>query len=232
MPSTPVIDVVYKATVPMKTPLKSLVAALQKQITRDVKPVWGVNCKLRISSKVHSNNWGLVFLNDSDEANALGYHDVTKNNLPIGRIFVRTSNKLKEDVGVTASHELMEMLLDPALNLTVTRYGTSTIYAYEISDAVEETTYRINGIRVSNFVYPAWFEEFHKAGSAQFDHLKKTHRPFQILKGGYMPVFKNGEWSQIFGSKEKARRFALEIRDGHRNERRRERFKQIVTGKS
>ena len=50
-----------------------------------------------------------------------------------------------------------------------------------------------------------------------FDYLKKVRRPFQILPGGYMSVFKNGRWTQIFGSRAKARRFARENRRGHRS---------------
>jgi len=54
---------------------------------------------------------------------------------------------------------------------------------------------------MSNFVYPAWFEGFRKAKSTKFDHLGNCKKPFQILSGGYMPVFVDGEWTEIFGSK-------------------------------
>jgi len=70
---------------------------------------------------------------------------------------------------------------------------------------------------MSDFVYPAWFEGFRKPGSAQFDYAKHVKRPFQILPGGYMIVFKNGRWTQIFGSAAKARRFRQEDRRGHRS---------------
>ena len=48
---------------------------------------------------------------------------------------------------------------------------------------------------MSNFVYPAYFEDFHKPGSVKFDHLKKVKKPFQILTGGYQIIFKGGKWS-------------------------------------
>src|SRR5437016_696845 len=68
-----------------------------------------------------------------------------------------------------------------------------------------------------DFVYPAWFEGFRKPDSAQFDYARKVKRPFQILAGGYMSVFKNGRWTQVFGSAGKARRFRREDRRGHRS---------------
>jgi hypothetical protein len=48
--------------------------------------------------------------------------------------------------------------------------------------------------------------------------MKKVTRPFQLLKGGYQIIFKNGKETQIFGSKAKAKRFAKEDRRGHRSQ--------------
>lgn len=70
---------------------------------------------------------------------------------------------------------------------------------------------------------PPNFEAFHKAGSVRFDHLKKVTKPFQILSGSYQIIFKNGKWSQVYGSASKQKRFALEDRRGHRSEQRRAR---------
>src|SRR5205823_13975838 len=109
-----------------------------------------------------------------------------------------------------------EMLVDPAINLAAAG-PRNVFYAYETADAVEEIEFTIDGIAMSDFVYPAWFEAFRKPGSAQFDYAKKVRRPFQILAGGYMSVFKNGKWTEIFGSRAKARRFRREDRRGHRS---------------
>jgi len=71
-----------------------------------------------------------------------------------------------------------------------------------------------------NFVYPSYFESFRKPRSVQFDQMKKITKPFQILSGGYQIIFKGGKYSQVFGSKAKAKRFAKEDRRGHRRETR------------
>jgi hypothetical protein len=108
--------------------------------------------------------------------------------------------------------------VDPAINMMTTGPDPKIIYAYESADPVEALSFKVNGIPMSDFVYPAYFEVFHKPGSVKFDQLKKVNRPFQILSGGYQIIFKNGKWSQVHGSAAKKRRFALEDRRGHRSE--------------
>jgi hypothetical protein len=50
--------------------------------------------------------------------------------------------------------------------------------------------------------------------------MGKVKQPFQLLAGGYQILFKNGKWSQVFGSKAKQRAFAREDRRGHRSQQR------------
>jgi hypothetical protein len=38
-------------------------------------------------SQPASGSWWLVMLDDSDQAGALGYHDLTSDGLPLGNIF-------------------------------------------------------------------------------------------------------------------------------------------------
>ncbi len=97
------------------------------------------------------------------------------------------------------------------------------MYAYESADPVEETDFPVNEIAMSNFVYPAYFESFRKPASVQFDQMKKVKAPFEVLKGGYQIVFRNGKTTQIYGSKAKAARFKKEDRRGHRSEARKAR---------
>jgi hypothetical protein len=108
------------------------------------------------------------------------------------------------------------MLVDPAGNLWA-EGPHSRLYGYEMADAVEEAHFKIDGILMSDFVYPAFFEVFRKPHSAQFDHCRKVTRPLQLLKGGYHLVRRGGVVKEIFGSASKARRFALEDRRQHRS---------------
>ena len=213
----PTIACINNATVPLGVNFKALVAALQKFVDSSFAPVWGTPAKLVRSDKFIAGAWAIVFLDNADVQDALGYHDLTPDGLPLSKVFVQTTLQVGQKVSVTASHELAEMLVDPAINLCATG-PKGLIYAYETADAVEEEEFAIDGVAMSDFVYPAWFEGFRKADSTQFDSLKKVKKPFEILKGGYMSVFKNGQWTQIFGSPAKEKRFRREDRRGHRSE--------------
>ena len=212
----PTIACFNKASTALGVDFDRLIAALQKFVDQYFVPVWGTPARLVKTTGFRKGAWALAFLDRADVANALGYHDLTPDGLPLSKVFVQTTLEVKQKVSVTACHELAEMLVDPAINLAAAGAG-NVFYAYETADAVEEVEFAIDGIAMSDFVYPAWFEAFRKPGSAQFDYAKKVRRPFQILAGGYMSVFKNGKWTQIFGSPAKARRFRREDRRGHRS---------------
>src|ERR1041384_6574844 len=92
-----------------------------------------------------------------------------------------------------------------------------------MSDPVEEDTFLVNGIPMSNFVHPSWFEPFKHPPGTKFDHLGRLTKPFSMTKGGYVIIKKNGKVSEQFASKAKAKRFALEKRRGHRSEYRKPR---------
>jgi hypothetical protein len=213
----PTIACVNKAKTPLGVGFEPLVKALQKFVDHCFAPVWGIPAKLAVSSAPAKGAWALVFLDDADAANALGYHDLTPGGLPLGKVFVKTTLAAGEKVSVTACHELAEMLLDPAINLW-SDGPKNTLYAYEACDAVEEVSFKIDGIAMSDFVYPSYFEVFRKPNSTQFDFSKKISRPFQILSGGYSLVRKGATVTQIFGSKAKAKRFRREDRRMHRSE--------------
>lgn len=216
----PTITCFNKAKTPLGVDYDALIAAMQVYIDQHVAPVWGTPAKLVKTSGFVKNAWAMVFLDDADQPDALAYHDLTPEGLPLAKVFVRTTLKNKDLVSVSASHELVEMLVDPAINLLTTGPDPKIIYAYESADPVEQLSFDVNGIPLSDFVYPAYFETFHKPGSVRFDYLNKVKKPFQILSGGYQIIFKNGKWSQVFGSATKKKQFAREDRRGHRSEQR------------
>lgn len=191
------ITVINESTVLADSDVVPAISALQKQVTNDFGPIWGVDAELTIipkGSQTPTGSWWLVILDDSDQANALGYHDLTSEGLPMGKVFAASDLTAGTSWTVTASHELLEMLADPNINLTVFVQNTNTaglLYAYEVCDACEDDSlgYLIDNILVSDFVYPSWFESFRAEGSTQFDRQKKMQKPFQLLAGGYIGVF-------------------------------------------
>jgi len=219
----PTIACFNQAKTPLGVDYNSLIAAMQVYVDKYIVPVWGTPAKLVKTKGFVKNAWAMVFLDKADAPGALAYHDLTPDGMPLAKVFVKTTIDDKELVSVSASHELVEMLVDPAINLMTTGPDSKTIYAYESADPVESLTFNVNGIPMSDFVYPSYFEVFHKPGSVRFDYLNKVKKPFEILKGGYQIIFKGGKWSQVFGSKLKARAFAKEDRRGHRSEQRKQR---------
>jgi hypothetical protein len=190
------IAVINHSTVVNDVEVKKVVAALQKQVTRDFYPVWGVNARLRFlprGAKPRANDWWLVILDDSNQAGNLGYHDLTPHGNPIGKVFAGSDKKYGYEWTVTASHELLEMLADPYGNLSIleeTEHGKK-LYAYEVCDPSkgDKFGYRIGGVLVANFVYPAWFENHRKPGSTRFDHRDHIRKPLKVVSSGYIPVY-------------------------------------------
>jgi hypothetical protein len=219
MPQTPHIQtptiqvsVINESTVLADAEVVPVVAALQKQVTNDFRPLWGTDAELKIVAKgaqPPSGSWWLVLLDDSDQAGALGYHDLTSESLPLGKVFAASDLKAGTSWTVTASHELLEMLGDPNINLTVfvqSSNSAGVLYAYEACDACEDDSYgyEIDKVLVSDFVYPSWFEGFRSEGSTQFDRMSKIEKPLQLLTGGYIGVFNvasGSGWQQITAEK-------------------------------
>jgi len=215
---TPTIACFNKAKTPLGVDFDKLIAAMQQYVDKHVAPVWGTPAKLVKSTDFLKDAWAMVFLDDADAPGALAYHDLTPSGLPLSKVFVRTTIDNGDLVSVSASHELVEMLVDPAINLMTTGPNPKLVYAYESADPVEDLNFKVTGIPMSDFVYPAYFEVFHKPKSVKFDHLNKVKKPFEILSGGYQIIFENGKWKQIFASEAKVKRFAKEDRRGHRSE--------------
>jgi hypothetical protein len=171
-----------------------VVAACAKQVLKDFGPAWGVSATVVFVAKgatPPAGAWQLVVLDDSDQAGALGYHDLTKDGLPMGKVFARTDLNNHLSWSVTISHELLEMLGDPDISLTVFDQSTNSagvLYAYEACDACEDDQYgyTVDGVLVSDFVTRSWFGA-NLPGPYDFKgHISK---PLQILAGGYIGYF-------------------------------------------
>lgn len=219
------IACINKAKTPLGVPFAKLTAALQKCYDEHFLPVWGFPVRLYNTKKAKPTDWQMVYFEDTDDAEALGYHDLTKNGQPVSKIFVKDTLLGGEKVSVTACHELFEMAIDPVANLWAQRGRTS--YAYEMCDAVEEDTFLVDGIEMSNFVYPTWFEPFEHRKGTKYDHLGLLKAPFTMTKGGYVIIMRRGRVLEKSGSLAKKARFAREKRWGHRSEHRKTNGKRL-----
>jgi len=118
----------------------------------------------RASERIPQRRLGIRFLDTADQADALAYHELTPDGLPLAKVFVQTIADAGASLTVAASHELVEMLVDPAINLLSLGPDAKAAYAYESADPVEADSlgFKVNGFLMSDFVYPSYFENFHK----------------------------------------------------------------------
>src|SRR5260370_29243052 len=88
------VSVINACSVLADSDVQPVVDALQKQVDNDFGPAWGVAAKLNFVPQGGSppaGSWWLLILDDSDQAGALGYHDLTSEGFPLGRSFAATT---------------------------------------------------------------------------------------------------------------------------------------------
>lgn len=131
----------------------------------------------------------LALFDTSDQAGDLGYHSEAPSGVPYGRIFVNdtlaANQKLTEDamsVSCVVSHEALELVGDPGANRW-SRSQDGRFWAWEVCDPVEGQTYSLDGVAVSNYVTPAWFDYVQTKGP--FDRMASCSAAFEVASGGY-----------------------------------------------
>jgi hypothetical protein len=168
--------------------------------------------------------WWIAVVDNADMAGALGYHDITPTGLPLGKVFVKTTQVYGGQPSVTLSHELLEMLGDPFVNETVSDgEDVAKYWAKEDCDACEadELGYDITlpatvtrperKVRVSDFVLPAYWNPIATKGPYSFKNNLSGPVP-ALAPGGYMAFIENGVWSQITRAKSDDPRERLKMR--------------------
>jgi hypothetical protein len=201
------VAVVNRSKVVSDDEVKALAVTLQSQVHNDLAPAWGVDAEVTFVPKSGSpatDSWTVEVLDDSDAIGALAYHDLNSEGLPRAKVFAGSAKKSGALWSVSASHEILELLINPRANLVAISGGeesptkTPRFYAYEVCDPVndEDYAYSINGVFVSDFVYPAWFNDSSKPGT-QFDHKKHVTKPFEVLERGHATYFEHDVWKQI-----------------------------------
>jgi len=172
-------------------------AALQKQVTRDLSQHWDVQGTVDAFASlddVPPGYWPIVFKDDIGQ-DAAGVHcDDT------GQPMSLVTADL--DWSVTASHEVLEMLVDPAGNQRVA--GQSVMpdqgrveYLVEIADPISGKWYQVDGVKVSDFYTRHFFDPVRSDG-VQYSFMGNLTGPRQILFGGYLTWFEpvSAQWFQ------------------------------------
>jgi hypothetical protein len=166
--------------------LIEVIRSINRQILEDFEPYWGMGATLRLEGRsekepdpmhpIDMRGDAIIYVwerakEDSSKSleeearEAVGYHDQNFMGIPHGFVFIDVSKRLKQDWSVALSHEALEMIADPELNLLVQgphpedpkNPDKFVFHFYEVCDAVSAESYEIDGIKVSNFVLPLYF---------------------------------------------------------------------------
>jgi hypothetical protein len=93
----------------------AVMAALQIQVCRDLEPAWGINAELTFIPKhadVPPASGKLVIEDDSRHPEMVSYHTHTADGLPEARVSVGAAKQAQWRWTMSASHELLEMLVN------------------------------------------------------------------------------------------------------------------------
>jgi len=162
-------------------------------------------------------------LDDPDQADALGYHDKTPAGLPFIKVFVKPTTEAGVSLSSVLSHEIVEELINSeidSLALIDNNDGTGTLVPQEGCDAVQANTYEVDGVQVSDFVLPSYFDT---QSPGPWDYLGALTGPMPALAaGGYTnlrPITPQGleGWTQSFAdgrAMELAKLFGMRAANG------------------
>lgn len=189
------------------------IRAINRQIAEDFAPHWGMDASLKLEG--HSDSLGgappsptemrgdaIIYLwHPMNVRIALGYHAINFLGIPYGFVFPALSRSVGEEWSVTFSHEALELIADPDVNLLVMgphpkRPRATAFYWYEVCDAVQQEQYEIDGVPVSNFLLPLYFTSSDEITSRNdflgLQHSGRTLRSFGVNPGGYVGYFDPG----------------------------------------
>jgi hypothetical protein len=169
--------------------LSQIAAALQKQITRDFAPLWNITGNVSAFGRIEDvpvDYWTVSLCYDVPEGSG-GHRDAD------GRpaAFVEWT----DGWSLSASHEVLEMLADPWGKRLIAgpsvKPGQGRVeYLVEVSDPCQSSdcAYTVNGVTVSDFYTPHYFDPV-KSQGVRYSFSGKITQPRQILKGGYLSWF-------------------------------------------
>jgi hypothetical protein len=212
--------------------LPSLAEALEVQLYQHYSHFWqssGMHVKaVADPNQIPSDASPLVVFDNADQPGALGWHSVTPEGLGYGRAFWKviqssggTLHSGPNSLSVTLSHEALEMVGNPYVNMWADVVDDETQEAVELCDRVEADSYPIRvssglDIHVSNFLGPRAF----RPGPGPYDWMRLLTHPFEIRPGGYAIRRKGNKVTNVWGHAYPEVRKMLKRVDGSRTMKR------------
>jgi hypothetical protein len=176
--------------------LEQIAAALQQQVDNDFGPVWGIQASISaVAGAVPAGTWPIKIIDSMPGAG--GVHLDQQ-----GQPYAEAVNG--PDLSIAVSHELLEMLVDPwgnrfspGADLDPNSDGHQVFYLVEVGDPCEVSSYDIGGIKVSDFIFPSFYDP---NATGQVDHLNTLPGPLPqaVAQGCYISWIdpQDGKWHQ------------------------------------
>lgn len=210
--------------------IQQAIRAVNTQIAEDFELYWSMGASLRLEGRLSEDpdlnmmaasmrGDAILYVEDQfDQDDPLGFHTRNHRGIPYGFVYTDLAEALDEPWQVTLSHEALELLADPEVNLLVMgphpdEPERDVFHWYEMCDAVQAESYEIDGIPVSNFLLPLYFTGGDEAGGRN-DFLGASDnrlQSFGINPGGYVGFFdpETGEHGNAFADDAARKRAAL-----------------------
>jgi hypothetical protein len=183
--------------------VRKVSAAIQKQASRDLAPIWEISATVDSFDTLEDvpvGYWPIIVMDDIQTPGAEGVHE-DKNGQPFALV---TAEATLDRWSLTASHEALEMLVDPFGNRQVAGDSPKAnqgrvSFLVEVADPSEaaDFAYSSNGVLVSDFYTPHFFDPMVASG-VRYSFTGAITAPRKVLKGGYLswlePV--SGHWWQ------------------------------------
>jgi len=170
------------------TEIKEVAAAVGRQLSRDLAPIWHVRASIdpfyRLED-VPPTYWPILVRDDLPDTGIIGMH-LDRRHQPFALV------NLSPTWSMTVSHEALEMVVDPWGNRLVPggspAQGQGLVeFLVEVCDPVGgiENSYTINGYPVSDFYTPHYFDPV-ASDSVRYSYTGQLARPRSLLQGGYV----------------------------------------------
>lgn len=121
----------------------------------------------------------------SDVPGALAYHSLDTDGHVIALLGVQTCRDDGADPAAAGAHELGEAFRNPYVNKWVDMPDGLWSMSQELCDPVQDLMYQVNGVNMSNFVLPDYWNPDAVLGVDKLDYMGALTLPFTRTPGGY-----------------------------------------------
>ncbi len=194
--ATPTIALISHSSIVPQAELSDYVGPYQAYVSQLLKRIYGLDAQIVAApdGRKPSHAWAMYFADELNQPGAAGYHS-DSHHQPAAYIDAR------EEPLFTGSHELAEMLADPAGNSLYAApspdpadKGKLVQILDELCDPCEDTSYgvQVEGVSLSDFITPS----FGNGSAGPYDAADKLKAAREVAINGYISWIDDHVWKQ------------------------------------